>query len=113
MPNSFEPEVIPKNKEIPLRIQLTMLEAEMAERMDMYEEKRAGIHWKNENDNSYHHIEKAMGELAVAYTLAKYGGEKDQLLQEAADAVNHILIALDIGPEELDIDENGIRTDKI
>lgn len=57
-------------------------------------------------------LKKRWGELAVAYTIAKYSGNEDQLRQEAADAVNHILMALDIGPEDILLNEKDIRLDK-
>lgn len=110
MTEDFTPTVIPEDKRQPLIKQLSNLESKMGERMDDYEGKRADMHWNG--DNAYHHIEKAMGELAVAYTIAKYGGDDEEMLQEAADAVNHVLMALDIGPEDIPLSDKDIRTDK-
>lgn len=78
--------------------------------MDAYEDKRSDMHWSG--DDAYHHIEKALGELSLSYAVAKNGGSIEDMRQEAADAVNHILMALDISPEKIPLNDKDIRTDK-
>lgn len=110
MSTNFNPDEIPSSKKEPLEKELNLLERKMAERMDAYEEKRSDIHWKN--DESYRHIEKAFGELSMAYFIAKNGSSKEEMRREIADAVNHLLMSLDIGAEDVPLDERKMRTDK-
>lgn len=104
----FDPE-IPLDKSEPMAEQLDRLIPMMEQRMEAYEEKRAEDHW--DEDHAHWHIEKAMGELSVAYVEAKEGESDEKMLREVADGVNHLMMALDIGAGHVTLDEQGRRVD--
>jgi len=104
----FDPD-IPDEKREPMQEQLEPLLQQMAARMEAYEEKRAEDHW--DGDHAHWHIEKAMGELSVAYVEAKEGDSDEKMMREVADGVNHLLMALDIGAGHVTLDEQGRRVD--
>jgi len=106
---TFDPN-IPDTKSDPMREELDKLLPAMAQRMEDYQETRADEHW--ESDHAHHHVEKAMGELAMAYAEAKSGDSDEVMLREAADAVNHLLMALDIGAGHVKLDGKGRRMDR-
>jgi iron uptake system EfeUOB component EfeO/EfeM len=106
---AFDP-TISNDKSEPMRDELDKLLPAMAQRMEDYQETRSDEHW--EGDHAHHHVEKAMGELAMAYAEAKDGDSDEVMLREAADAINHLLMALDIGAGHVRLDEKGRRMDR-
>lgn len=107
--SEFNPN-IPPNKRDPMQEELDSLLPAMAQRMEDYQQTRSDEHW--DGDHAHHHVEKAMGELAMAYAEAKDGESDEVMLREAADAMNHLLMALDIGSGHVELDDKGRRMDR-
>lgn len=93
----FDPDV-PEDKYTPLSETVTRLLQMSSDRLGEYEDVRSGVHWRN--DDAYRHVEKSYGELANLYWLLRNDASDDEIYREAADALNHILMALDIGSED-------------
>lgn len=104
----FDPD-LHDDKTVRLKMQLPLLVETMERRLEDYSESRADDHWKH--DHAHWHVEKAMGELSMAYAESKDGDDTDVMRREVADAVNHLLMALDIGAGHVELDEKGRRVD--
>lgn len=94
---TYEPQ-LPQDKTEPLQEQMDLLVGQCAHRMELYEDERGDMHW--DSDYAYRHIERAMGELALVYAMSRRGAADYELRREAADTINHILMALDIGSDD-------------
>lgn len=86
---------IPSEKADPWERELEELASWASRRMTAYESERAKVHWRN--DDAYRHIERAFGELSLVYSMTRNDVPKEEILREAADAINHIIMAIDIG----------------